>query len=268
MAGDPPLKQVETRTLELGARGVAGPVLHWTASAFRGDSDDDILFVADDQAGFGYFRNFGRTRRQGIELGAESRLAAWTLSLHYTYLDATYQSAETLNGGANSSADHSAPGFEGNIGIEPGDRLPLIPHHILKASAGWQVAQRISLQVDASYVGGAPVRGNENGLHEPDGLYYLGRGSYGGYTVLNLGAEWRPTDALTLYAQVDNALDRRYATSGQLGASPFLMNGNYQARPFTAPVIGGERPLRYSTFYAPGAPRSVLVGVRYRFGER
>ncbi len=41
---------------------------------FRSESRDDILFVADDQTGFGYFRNFGKTRREGIELGLNAQL--------------------------------------------------------------------------------------------------------------------------------------------------------------------------------------------------
>jgi outer membrane receptor protein involved in Fe transport len=72
---------------------------------------------------------------------------------------------------------------------------------------------------------------------------------------------------LDIYLQVSNALDKDYATASQLGATGFTAAGQYVARPFAAPVIDGERPLRHSTFFAPGAPRSVLAGVRYRFGE-
>jgi outer membrane receptor protein involved in Fe transport len=247
MAGDPPLKQVVTRTLEGGVRGRVGNLLNWSAAAFRGDSRDDILFVADDQAGFGYFRNFGKTRRQGVEIAADAKIDSWTIGLHYTHLDATYR---------------------GEIDLAPGDRIPLIPRNVLKASVQWDVARQLALQADLAYNGGAPVRGNENGGHAPDGVYYLGAGGYGGYTVVNLGAEWTPIGSLTAYVQVDNVLDKQYSSSGQLGAAPFLSNGNFQSRPFNSPIVGGERPLRYSTFYAPGAPRSLLVGVKYRLGDR
>ncbi len=262
MAGDPPLEQVVTRSVEGGIRGGAGDGLRWSVATFRGDSRDDILFVADDQAGFGYFRNFGQTRRQGFELNADSTLGAFTMGLHYTYLEATYRSREMVNGEGNSSNEGPAPGFEGEIDIEPGDRIPLVPRHILKASVQWAVLPRLSLLADAAYVGGSTVRGNENGGHEPDGIHTLGAGRYGGYAVLNLGAEWNPVGALTVYVQADNVLDREYVTSGQLGAMPFAANGNFQARPFAGPVIDGERPLRYSTFFAPGAPRTMLVGVK------
>ncbi len=72
LAGDPPLKQVVTRTLEAGIRGKRGAI-GWTAGAFYAANQDDILFVASTQTGFGYFKNFGSTRRQGIELGISGR---------------------------------------------------------------------------------------------------------------------------------------------------------------------------------------------------
>jgi len=101
MAGDPPLRQVVTRTWEAGVRGTAGRT-HWNAGVFRATNDDDILFVADDAAGFGYFRNFGRTRRQGIELRVEGRAGPVTASAHYTYLQASFASGETVGGAGHS----------------------------------------------------------------------------------------------------------------------------------------------------------------------
>jgi outer membrane receptor protein involved in Fe transport len=65
MAGDPPLDQVVTRTVEAGVRGTSGG-FSWNAGLFRATNRDDILFVMSEQTGFGYFRNFGSTRRQGI----------------------------------------------------------------------------------------------------------------------------------------------------------------------------------------------------------
>ncbi len=44
-----------------------------SASWFRAENQDDILFVASTQSGFGYFKNFGRTRREGVELNATLR---------------------------------------------------------------------------------------------------------------------------------------------------------------------------------------------------
>ncbi len=84
MAGDPPLKQVVAKTLEAGIRGVAFDNLQWNLGVFRAENHDDILFVADNQSGFGYFRNFGKTRRQGIEAGLSGQFDILTLSASTT----------------------------------------------------------------------------------------------------------------------------------------------------------------------------------------
>ncbi len=263
LAGDPPLRQVVAQTIEAGAslnrRGVRARI-----GAFRTVSRDDILFVASDATGFGYFRNFGRTRRQGIDVDVSGEVGNLTFSGHYTLLDATYRSSEEVGGAANSSNDVGS-GFEGNIDIEPGNRIPLIPRHVFKASFGWSPVRAVTLTADMIATSGVFARGNENNAHEADGVYYLGSGKTRGYAVVNAGAEVRPARGLTLYVQVNNIADRRYATAAQLGPTGFDPTGNFVARPFDAPVIDGERPLLSSTFYAPGAPRSVRSGVRVNF---
>jgi outer membrane receptor protein involved in Fe transport len=265
LAGDPPLDQIVTGTWEAGARGTLDDLISWNAGVFRADNRDDILFVADQQAGFGYFRNFGKTRRQGVELGASSQLGHVTLGAHYTLLDATFRSPETLAAAGNSSSDAVAPGFDGNIDIVSGNRIPLTPRQILKAFLQWEVARRFSIDADVIYIGSSYARGNENNQHQADGVHYLGPGSTGGYAVANLGAEFRPVESVKLFVQVNNVLDRQYSSASQLGVTGFNAAGAFVARPFAAPVIDGERASLQSTFYAPGAPRSLWAGVRYAF---
>ena len=269
MASDPPLRQVVAQTLEAGLRGGSGDT-RWNLGVFRTTNKDDILFVADDALGFGYFRNFGKTRRQGVEAGFSTRVGNATLGANYTFLDATYRSPEAVDGSSNSSnsenEDEGLPGVDGQIQIHPGDRIPLTPRHMLKLFADWQLGQQWSVGADLTAIGGSLARGNENGRHEPDGTYYLGSGRSGGYAVLNLSIDYKPTAALKLFAQVNNLFDRRYSTAAQLGAAAFDANGNFVARPFPANAEG-DRPLVHSTFYAPGAPRTVWVGLRWQFGE-
>jgi outer membrane receptor protein involved in Fe transport len=267
-AGDPPLKQVVTRTFEAGLRGGVANRFTWNLGLFRAENRDDILFVADNQAGFGYFRNFGQTRRQGLEAAFSMRAAsALNVGINYTYLDATYRSRETVDGSANSSNDAAAsgfPGVEGTITIQPGHRIPLIPRHLLKLFADYQPGPAWTLGADLSAVGSSFARGNENNQHQPDGVNYLGTGRNPGYAVLNLSADYRPTPKWSLFLQVNNVFDRRYATAAQLGATAFDASGNFLARPFPADA-NGDWPLQNSTFYSPGAPRSVRVGVKYAF---
>src|SRR5678815_1110549 len=74
LAGDPPLQQVVTRTFEAGVRGGIEDKWNWNAGWFRADNYQDILFVSSAQSGFGYFKNFGRTRRQGMKLEIDMKV--------------------------------------------------------------------------------------------------------------------------------------------------------------------------------------------------
>lgn len=262
MAGDPPLDQVVTRTVDAGARGpVAGLV--WSAGYFRAANRGDILFVQSEQTGFGYFRNFGSTRRQGIELSLARRTGAVDAGVGYTLLDATFQSGETVNGEGNSSNDQALggrPGLEGAIEIERGDRMPLVPRHIFKGFAGVRLPKGLSLDVDLVAMSGTYARGNENNDHQPDGLYYLGAGATGSYAVVTLGAKYAVRPWVQVLAQVTNLFDERYSTAAQLGPVGFTGAGTFVARPF--PAVNGEFPVTQSTFLAPGAPRRAWVGTR------
>lgn len=268
MVGDPPLKQVVTSTLEAGLRSSTNGT-SWNIGLFRADNKDDILFVADNQAGFGYFRNFGKTRRQGIEAGFSTRVGPAAIGANYSFVDATYRSAEVVNGSSNSSNDAALegfPGVDGTVAIRPGNRIPLIPRHLLKLFAEVNLSPAWTIGADLNGVGSSYARGNENNAHQPDGRYYLGSGRSPAYAVLNLSADWRPTDNLKVFLQVNNVFDRKYSTGAQLNATGLDANGNFVSRPFAANA-NGDRPLVHSTFYAPGAPRSFMLGVRYSFGE-
>jgi outer membrane receptor protein involved in Fe transport len=262
MAGDPPLKQVVTRTWEGGLRGSFLDNWRWSTGLFRAVSRDDIMFVADDASGFGYFKNFGKTRRQGVEASLDGVLGPVTLGADYTFMDATYRSPEVVNGAGNSTND-AGPGLDGTIQVSRGDRIPLIPRHTLKAHADWQIVKALSLGVETITVSGSYARGNENNAHQPDGVYYLGEGRTGGYTVVNLRGRYEVLPGLEVTLRIDNLFDKRYATAAQIAATGFTGDGSFVARPF--PAVNGQFPLRGSTFYAPGAPRLFWAGVSYSF---
>jgi outer membrane receptor protein involved in Fe transport len=106
-------------------------------------------------------------------------------------------------------------------------------------------------------VSGSVARGNENNAHQPDGINYLGQGESAGYATFNLGANYRVTPKLQLMAQINNVFDTQYNTAAQLGPTGFDANGNFAA----------PSPVPQSTFYAPGAPRMMWIGLRYTFGK-
>ena len=164
----------------------------WNAGVFRAANRDDILFVTSEQTGFGYFRNFGETRRAGNRARrATAELGASRVGAGYTYLDATFQSEETVNGESNSSndaAEDGEPGLEGTIEIEPGDRMPLIPAHMLKAYA--DVAGHVAAVTGPE--SRSPSRARTRAATRTTGTsrtatYYLGPGTAPGYAIVNLG---------------------------------------------------------------------------------
>ena len=262
LVSDPPLKQVVTRTLEAGVRGTLENNLRWSAGWFRGENYNDLLFVASEQTGFGYFTNFGQTRRQGVEANISGRIKHFTLGGNYTLLDATYQSSQTVDGGSNSTNDGGL-GLDGNITVQPGDHIPQIPKNILKAFAEYQPTSKISIDLDFDAVGRSFARGNENNLDKPDGMFYLGPGFSPGYGVVNLGAHYQVRKQVQFFVQINNLLNHRYYTAAQLGPSPFDNAGNFIGRPF--PSVDEDFPIRTSTFFAPGAPIGAWGGIRFRF---
>jgi outer membrane receptor protein involved in Fe transport len=265
LAGDPPLDQVVTHTWEAGARGMHG-VLTWNAGVFHAVNSDDILFVASTQTGFGYFKNFGRTRRQGVELGLSARRNRVGAGLGYTWLDATFQSPETLSASGNSTNDEALAGqkgFEGNIQIQSGDRIPLIPRQQLKVYGDLEVTHKLSVDIDVLAAGSIYARGNENNRSQPDGVIYLGSGTTPAYGIVNLGARYQLTKVVQLIAQVNNLFDHHYYTASQLGPNGITSAGTFIARPF--PAVNGEFPVQQSAFEAPGAPTTYWIGTRVTF---
>jgi outer membrane receptor protein involved in Fe transport len=184
----------------------------------------------------------------------------------YTFLNATFESPDIVDGTGNSSndaADAGDKGLEGTIAIEPGDRIPLIPRQMFKAFSDVQINARLSLDVDLVAASGVFARGNENNLSQPDGTYYLGPGATAGYGTVNVGAQYRMNKWVQVLGQVNNVFDSHYVTGAQLGPTGFTNTGNYIARPL--PPIGGEFPVQQATFYAPGAPIHFWVGTRVTF---
>jgi outer membrane receptor protein involved in Fe transport len=263
LVSDPPLKQVVTKTIEAGVRGTMENRVNWNASWFFGQNYNDLLFVASQQTGFGYFTNFGQTRRDGLEFDLRARIQKLSLGGNYTLLNATYQSSQLVDGGSNSTNDGGL-GLDGNISVQPGSRIPQIPQNIFKAFADYEPLPKLSVDLDFDAVGRSFARGNENNQDQPDGLYYLGQGYSPGYGVLNAGAHYQVNKRAQFFVQVNNVTNHRYYSAAQLGPSPFDNNGNFIARPFPS-VSGGDFPIRTTTFFAPGAPIAAWAGIKIRF---
>jgi iron complex outermembrane recepter protein len=243
---DPPLKKVVSKTLEAGARGRDGAIT-WSAAAYRTDTYDDIQFIASGQGAIssGFFQNVGKTRRDGIELGMDTRLADLSLNLRYSHIDATFRSTFLAASPNNSTADAS-----GAIVVRPGNRIPGIPPDSFKLRgdlnlpAGWSVGASLVL------ASGQYAHGDENNRDA--------HGRVPGYAVVDVDARWRLARDWEIFATINNLLDRRYENFALLGANVF----NGPDRSF-GPELGLAPMLEQ--FRALGAPLGAWIGVRYAF---
>ena len=275
LSSDPPLQQVITNTWEVGLRGKPEvPLLHnlsWNVGAFHAENHNDILFVSSVELGTGYFQNFARTLREGVDADLSGRIGHVAWGLDYTFLSATYQSDAVLDGSANNTSDSALsgyPGLDGSIYVHPGNRIPLIPKQTGKAYADYQATKKLAFDLSEVVVSSSYVRGNENNAYVPDGVYYVGPGVSPGYAVTNFLAHYDLTRHLQLAVQTDNLFDKHYYTAGQLANAGLNAEGTVVSRPFAAYTSGpfaGDYPVQSSTFFAPGAPRRAWVMLRLRF---
>ncbi len=240
---DPPLAKVVSTTVETGARG-AWRGMRWSAALYRSELRDDLAFIASatGATNAGYFRNVGRTRRQGIELATTVRVKSVTLALRYNAIDARFRSTFEAESPANSQAD-----ARGAIVVHPGDRIPGIPMHTAKLRIDWDVTPQWTLGASVAAVSSQYARGDENNRDRS--------GRVPGYAVAHIDAEYRLSAHFTLFAQVDNVFDRRYANFGLLGTNAFTApDRSFGPAAGIAPVS--------EQFRALGAPRGVFAGLR------
>jgi iron complex outermembrane receptor protein len=73
---NPDLGPQRIHTSEGGVRGSFGARANYTLSVFSSVADDAIIQYLETN-GRAYFRNAGRTRNEGIELGVGARVASW-----------------------------------------------------------------------------------------------------------------------------------------------------------------------------------------------
>ncbi len=247
LSGDPPnLKQVISHTSELGLRGSAPQflggdgVLSWNVDVFRTLLHDDIYGIATSVSQ-GFFQNVGDTRRQGAELGLNYSTDRWSGFLNYSFVQATFESAFLESSPSNPFQD-----VNGDIQIEPGDRLPGIPEHRVKLGLDYKVISTWSVGATVNVVSSAYYVGDEANLLAP----------IPGYTVVELHSTYRPLPHLEIFASIDNLFDRQYATYGILsdptgiGAPGIPANG----------VTNG--PGVDNRFLSPAAPFEIFAGIR------
>ncbi|MBK7658214.1 MAG: TonB-dependent receptor [Betaproteobacteria bacterium] len=184
------LKPARSRHGEVGVKGRPAEGARVTAALFRIDTRDEIV-TNGSSGGRTDFKNASRTRRDGLELSAESRLGAgFEAVVAGTWLDARFTEAFTTGTPA--------------VTVPAGNRLPGVPPVVLHGEVVWR----------------HPV----SGFHAGAEVHHAGRvfvneanvDSAASYTAVNLrvGIESRVAGlVLKAFARVDNVTDRRYAGS-------------------------------------------------------
>lgn len=239
---DPPLQPVVATTYEAGLRGRVGSNGYYTAAIYRTELADDIQFISAGSGAVnaGYFQNVGKTRRQGLELTGGTTLGEFAFVARYSFLDATFQSGFDENSPNNSSAN-----AQGQIAVQPANRLPGLPRNTVRLRADW-ASGPFALGATVLAAGSQYARGDENNQDA--------NGQVPGYTVVALDGTWQIDRRWQLFMRVDNIFDRTYQNFGILGANYFRGPGNT----FDAALAGPEQ------FRSPGAPLGAWIGIRYR----
>jgi iron complex outermembrane recepter protein len=238
LVSDPELKQVVAQSWEAGLRGTialpdAGGIA-WNAGLYRTDSNDDIVNVPTTISGFGFFRNIGTTRRQGIEAGLRYHAGAFSAHAQYALLDATFRTPLTLSAPFNPAADAS-----GNIMVRPGDRLPSLPRHRLNIGVNYEDSRGWTLGAELTAASGQYLRGDESNQAS----------KLPGYRIVNLDGSYALSAHFELFALVQNLFDARYDTFGTFFDTTKI------------PALGLTDPRTLT----PGAPLAVFAGLRAHF---
>jgi outer membrane receptor protein involved in Fe transport len=257
MADDPPLNQVVAKTYEFGGRGLLTENIRWNAGLYQAINHDDIQFTAAGTSnGAGYYKNVGRTKRQGIDMGLAGDADKFRWSASYSYVRATYDSDVSFVSSSNSSEDDNSM-----IYAKPGDRIPSIPAHQLKLRGQYTVTPAWSIGTNVIGFSNAYVWGNENNQHRANSATCVadntscatGNGKVSGYFIVNLDTQYNIGNGWKAFAKATNIFDREYNVSGRLAETMFAADGTYGTESKQLGLL-------------PGAPRAAWIGARYEFG--
>jgi iron complex outermembrane recepter protein len=234
LVGDPPLQQVVTYTGEAGLRGhfdIAKGLLNWTVGGFRALNTNDIINVSSPIPGHEFFQNAGNTLREGIEASATYKQDRWNIYANYTYVDATFQNALTLQSPFNPFADAN-----GNIFVVPGDHLTGIPDFRFKLGAEYQITDPWKFGADLNVVGSQWIVGDEANQNAKIPASW----------VVNLHSSYKVSENVEVFGLVRNLFDQHYYTYGTF----FDVT--------TAPYLNLTDPRTF----LPGMPFAAYLGVR------
>ncbi|EMG1072772.1 TPA: TonB-dependent receptor PqqU [Klebsiella pneumoniae] len=188
------LKPSTNDTVEIGSKTRIGNGL-FTAALFQTNTDNEIV-VDSSSGGRTSYKNAGKTRRHGMELGLDQQFGeSWRLKAAWTWLDATYRTNVCDDASCN------------------GNRIPGIARNMGYASFGYQPEQGWYAGSDIRYMSDI-MANDENTAKAPS------------WTVVGLttGYKWSYGRMdMDLFGRIDNLFDREYVGSVIVNES----NGRY-----------------------------------------
>lgn len=188
------LKPSTNDTVEIGSKTRIGNGL-FTAALFQTNTDNEIV-VDSSSGGRTSYKNAGKTRRQGMELGLDQQFGeSWRLKAAWTWLNATYRTNVCDDASCN------------------GNRIPGIARNMGYASFGYQPEQGWYAGSDIRYMSDI-MANDENTAKAPS------------WTVVGLttGYKWSYGRMdMDLFGRIDNLFDREYVGSVIVNES----NGRY-----------------------------------------
>ena len=136
--------------------------------------------------------------------------AQWDLAVAASYASHTYEYDEVLN----------------DININ-GNDIDTAPDTLINTRLGWQVSEAARVQLEWQHV--------SDYYTDPENLH-----AYEGHDLFHLRSSWSVTNALTVFARVNNLTDERYAERADYSS------------------FSGDR-------YFPGRPRNFMLSVQYSY---
>ena len=207
------LKPIKVDSYEIGLRGKLTAAINYELSTYYMTKTDDILSYQDPVTNISTPTNAGKTLHKGIEIGLGAQLAnAWRFDTALSYAKHTYEEWKV-----------------GRIDYG-GKEMELAPRSIGNTRLTWGDAQTGMLQAEWLHFG-SWWSDQANGT------------KYNGHDLLNLRGSYPLFRDISLFGNIHNVTDRRYAESTSTQNS------------------GG---VIYPTF-APGLPRTFVVGIQAKW---
>lgn len=191
---------------QLGAEHRFGRAVHASATWFQRDTDNLIDFAYCPTSGaqpavcyipgtattrFGYYANVKQARARGLELTGSARWNVFLVEANYSWIKAQDRSHDAV--------------FHGR-------QLARVPRHLANIESGFELPSGLRASVAARYSGKSFNSASTAELLDD-------------YWLVDLRAQWRVAEALTIHGRVENVTDKDYQTTtgyGSLGRTVYF----------------------------------------------